>query len=85
MIKTLFICALIFGLSSGTLSEEAEVIAKKLKLPPAKKAIMLPATDKKTLLFDLDETLVHCNSNSFIPGDVLLNISYEGEKMEVKN
>jgi CTD small phosphatase-like protein 2 len=45
---------------------------------------MLPATDKKTLLFDLDETLVHCNSNSFIPGDVLLNISHEGEKMEVK-
>lgn len=44
---------------------------------------MLPAVDKKTLLFDLDETLVHCNSNSFIPGDVLLNISHEGEKMEV--
>lgn len=54
-------------------------------MPPAKKAIMLPATDKKTLLFDLDETLVHCNSNSFIPGDVLLNISHEGEKMEVNN
>lgn len=44
---------------------------------------MLPATDKKTIIFDLDETLVHCNANSFIPGDVLLNINHEGEKMDV--
>lgn len=46
---------------------------------------MLPSTNKKTLLFDLDETLVHCNSNISVPGDILLNINHEGETMEVSN
>ena len=55
-----------------------------MKIPAPKKSITLPSTDRKTIIFDLDETLVHCNSSSFTPGDVLLNITFEnGDTMEV--
>ncbi len=30
--------------------------------------------DKKTLIFDLDETLVHCNASENVPSDVVLPI-----------
>jgi CTD small phosphatase-like protein 2 len=32
--------------------------------------------DKKTLVFDLDETLIHCNENPNIPSDVSLQIPF---------
>jgi len=41
--------------------------------------------DKKTLIFDLDETLIHCNESTAIPSDVLLPIRFpHGEIIEVK-
>ena len=36
----------------------------------------LPSTKKPTLIFDLDETLIHCNENSNMPCDVLLPIKF---------
>ena len=37
----------------------------------------------KTLVLDLDETLIHCNENSSIPGDVILPIKFPtGEIVE---
>jgi len=45
----------------------------------ARKAVYLPKReshkDKKTLIFDLDETLVHCNASEHIPSDVVLPIT----------
>ena len=32
--------------------------------------------DRKTLVFDLDETLIHCNENSSIKSDVVLSIKF---------
>lgn len=38
----------------------------------------------KTLIFDLDETLVHCNENLELPADVILPIKFpNGQKIEV--
>lgn len=38
---------------------------------------------KKTLVFDLDETLIHCNENANIPSDVVLPIKFPtGEIIE---
>jgi len=34
--------------------------------------------DKKTLVFDLDETLIHCNESSDMPSDVKLTIRFPG-------
>ena len=31
---------------------------------------------KKTLVFDLDETLIHCNESLEIPNDVILPIKF---------
>lgn len=40
--------------------------------------------DKKTLVFDLDETLIHCNENTSIPYDVKLPIKFpQGGIIEV--
>ncbi len=40
--------------------------------------------DKKTIVFDLDETLIHCNENTRIPSDVVLAIKFpQGEIIEV--
>ena len=39
---------------------------------------------KKTLIFDLDETLVHCNESLELPADVILPIMFpNGQKIEV--
>ena len=39
------------------------------------KPFLLPATEKSyTLLFDLDETLIHCNLDLNIPSDKKLSI-----------
>jgi len=46
----------------------------------AKKKVYLPKReshkDKKTIIFDLDETLIHCNENANIPSDVILPIRF---------
>ena len=40
--------------------------------------------DKKTLIFDLDETLVHCNESSDMPSHVKIPIEFpEGQVVEV--
>lgn len=40
--------------------------------------------EKKTIIFDLDETLIHCNENTEIPSDVVLTIRFpQGEILEV--
>jgi CTD small phosphatase-like protein 2 len=39
--------------------------------------------DKKTLVFDLDETLIHCNENPETPSDVTLTIRMaNGEQID---
>lgn len=39
--------------------------------------------DKKTLIFDLDETLIHCNENAQMPCDIILPIQFpNGEVIE---
>lgn len=39
--------------------------------------------DKKTIVFDLDETLIHCNETTSIPHDVALPITFPtGEVIE---
>lgn len=48
------------------------------------KIFILFLSDKKTLVFDLDETLIHCNENSNIPSDVMLPIQFPtGEVIKV--
>jgi len=52
--------------------------SKKLNLPKRESH-----KDKKTLIFDLDETLIHCNENLDIPCDVRLPIRFPaGECVE---
>lgn len=36
--------------------------------------------DKKTIIFDLDETLIHCNEDDDAPCDVKLEIIFPGGK-----
>ena len=45
-------------------------------LPPLGNLRHLPPTSKPTLIFDLDETLIHCNENANLPCDVLLPIKF---------
>jgi CTD small phosphatase-like protein 2 len=46
--------------------------------------ILLCITGKKTLVFDLDETLIHCNESVNMPSDVVLPIRFPtGEVIEV--
>ncbi|CAD8184206.1 unnamed protein product [Paramecium pentaurelia] len=47
------------------------------------KKINLPSTNKKTIVFDLDETLIHCNESIQVPGDIILPIKFpSGEIIE---
>ena len=40
---------------------------------------------KKTIVFDLDETLIHCNESIKVPGDVILPIRFPtGDVIEVR-
>ena len=40
--------------------------------------------DFKTIVFDLDETLIHCNESIDIPSDVILSIKFPtGEFIQV--
>jgi CTD small phosphatase-like protein 2 len=47
--------------------------------------IYFPKKDeRKTIIFDLDETLIHCNLDSTKPTDIVLNVDFpSGERMEV--
>lgn len=38
----------------------------------------LTPTNKNTIIFDLDETLIHCNDNTSMPYDVMLDIKFPG-------
>lgn len=49
-----------------------EIIGKKVYLPPKRENI------KKTLIFDLDETLIHCNEDPSAPSDIRLPIKFSG-------
>ncbi|CAD8191996.1 unnamed protein product [Paramecium octaurelia] len=41
------------------------------------KIVNLPKTNQlKTLVFDLDETLIHCNESTSVPGDIVLPITF---------
>ncbi|CAD8196979.1 unnamed protein product [Paramecium pentaurelia] len=48
------------------------------------KIVNLPKTTHfKTLVFDLDETLIHCNESVAVPGDIILPITFpNGEKIQ---
>ncbi|CAD8066565.1 unnamed protein product [Paramecium primaurelia] len=48
------------------------------------KIVNLPRSNNlKTIVFDLDETLIHCNENAQIPGDVILPITFpNGETIQ---
>lgn len=45
-------------------------------LPPMPNPKKLPPSSKPTLVFDLDETLIHCNQHATMPCDVLLPIRF---------
>lgn len=38
--------------------------------------VLITFIDKKTIVFDLDETLIHCNENTSMPCDVILPIKF---------
>ena len=48
--------------------------SEKLLLPPKTKEF----SNKKTLILDLDETLVHSSFTSFEKNDIILNVDFEG-------
>ncbi|KRX01570.1 HAD-like domain [Pseudocohnilembus persalinus] len=50
---------------------------KKVYLPPLKKQ----NKNQKTLIFDLDETLIHCNDSIKIPGDTIIEIPIKNTKI----
>ena len=45
--------------------------------------IKLPYPSRQTIIFDLDETLIHCNESLSLPHDVALSIKFP-DKNEVK-
>jgi len=72
-------------------SYQALSFCKMLKAPDhaaiAQKKVNIPRReinkDKKTLVFDMDETLIHCNESADMPADVILPIVFpNGEVVE---
>ncbi|CAD8184199.1 unnamed protein product [Paramecium octaurelia] len=64
---------------------QASIFQKSVKITNSfeDKKVNLPSTNKKTIVFDLDETLIHCNESVQIPGDVILPIKFpSGEIIE---
>ncbi|CAD8110098.1 unnamed protein product [Paramecium sonneborni] len=64
---------------------QASIFQKSVKIANnfEDKKINLPSTSKKTIVFDLDETLIHCNESIQIQGDVVLPIKFpSGEIIE---
>ena len=65
-------------------SQYSKTIQPTLQSIIDEKRVNLPPTNRKTIVFDLDETLIHCNENTKIPGDVILPIKFPtGEIIEV--
>jgi CTD small phosphatase-like protein 2 len=59
-------------------ADNATIIQKKVNLPKRD-----PSKEKKTLVFDMDETLIHCNESTDMPADVILPITFpHGEIIE---
>lgn len=54
------------------MASEDDIIGKKVYLPPLRKEGM------KTLIFDLDETLIHCNEDENVPSDMKVPIKFTG-------
>jgi len=47
------------------------------------KNLLMLIGNKKTIVFDLDETLIHCNESTQIPSDIILPIKFPtGEIIE---
>lgn len=46
------------------------------RLPSNAASKPLPPTHKSTIIFDLDETLIHCNENTSMPCDIALPIKF---------
>ncbi|CAK89905.1 unnamed protein product (macronuclear) [Paramecium tetraurelia] len=64
---------------------QASLFQKSVKIVSSveDKKVNLPSTNKKTIVFDLDETLIHCNESIQVPGDVILPIKFpSGEIIE---
>lgn len=51
---------------------EDDIIGKKVYLPPLREEGM------KTIIFDLDETLIHCNDDETAPSDIKVPIKFTG-------
>jgi len=48
--------------------------------------VVLENLGKKTIVFDLDETLIHCNESTDIPADVIVPIKFpNNETVDVNN
>lgn len=67
---------------------QAQQFAKSMK--PTQQCViedkrtLLPPTQRKTIVFDLDETLIHCNESVKVHGDIVLPIKFPtGEVIEV--
>ncbi|CAD8144716.1 unnamed protein product [Paramecium octaurelia] len=59
-------------------AEDKEKLERKIKLDPYPQNLKF----KKTVIFDLDETLVHCNEDESMPSQILLPITFPtGEKV----
>ncbi len=41
--------------------------------------------EKKTFVFDMDETLIHCHTIENKPCDVILIMDFDGSECKVKN
>jgi CTD small phosphatase-like protein 2 len=55
-----------------------DIAAKNVSLPKKDyyKGKSLNNLDKKTVVFDLDETLIHCNENTNVPYDIKVPIKF---------
>ena len=79
IMQTLNICKGIRRPSLKELSNKRKTLSQK----PQHKSIFLNV-DKKTIVFDLDETLIHCNDTLEKPCDVVLPIQFDtGEIIKV--
>lgn len=59
-------------MKNNTKPDEDEILGKKVYLPPKREGI------SKTIIFDLDETLIHCNDDPTQPCDIKVPIKFTG-------
>lgn len=63
---------------------QKKVYLNKRETHKGMNSLLTNLLDKKTIVFDLDETLIHCNESTDIPYDVKLPIKFpHGETIEV--